>query len=282
MAIHFNQNDLGKIWKKINIQDSPFIVCLTKEHHGWKVLLTNFKEIWSESLTDEKILERSKKLNPILIISDNEHREVVLDTLSDIPEYAKESSTNVIKLSKHFEGGNFKFELLFSKGTTEEFWENVTKPLYLSSIELMRRQNILLDLVKRKDTEIAEYKAEGAELLRKNIETKVFDEDQLQMHTIGIDERECIDSFQTVIEFYNKSISKRIVKDENETAVAAGTSEQETSIRTIKVDPVKEESDDKNSLPVRKPKKSKISAVNIVPIVKPSKRNKGSLTNIIL
>lgn len=282
MAIHFNQNDLGKIWKKINIQDSPFIVCLTKEHHGWKVLLTNFKEIWSESLTDEKILERSKKLNPILIISDNEHREVVLDTLSDIPEYAKESSTNVIKLSKHFEGGNFKFELLFSKGTTEEFWENVTKPLYLSSIELMRRQNILLDLVKRKDTEIAEYKAEGAELLRKNIETKVFDEDQLQMHTIGIDERECIDSFQTVIEFYNKSISKRIVKDENETAVAAGTSEQETSIRTIKVDPVKEESDDKDSLPVRKPKKSKISAVNIVPIVKPSKRNKGSLTNIIL
>lgn len=282
MAIHFNQNDLGKIWKKINIQDSPFIVCLTKEHHGWKVLLTNFKEIWSESLTDEKILERSKKLNPILIISDNEHREVVLDTLSDVPEYVKESSTNVIKLSKSFEGGNFKFEILFSKGTTEEFWENVTKPLYLSSIELMRRQNILLDLVKRKDTEIAEYKAEGAELLRKNIETKVFDEDQLQIHTIGIDERKCIDSFQTVIEFYNKSISKRIVKDENEAAVAAGTSEQETSIRMIKVDPVKEESDDKDSLPVRKPKKSKISAVNIVPIVKPSKRNKGSLTNIIL
>lgn len=60
MAVNLNRNDLGKIWKKINIQDDPFIICVTKENNAWKILLTNFKEIWSECLTDEKILQKSK------------------------------------------------------------------------------------------------------------------------------------------------------------------------------------------------------------------------------
>nr|KAF7409125.1 hypothetical protein H0235_013977 [Vespula pensylvanica] len=221
MAVNLNQNDLGKIWKKINIQDDPFIICVTKENNAWKILLTNFKEIWSECLTDEKILQKSKKLNSVLIISDNEHIEVVLDTLTDIPKYAVEVSVDRIKLLKNFEGGHFKFEVNFSKGTTEEFWENVTKPLYLSSIELMRRQNILTDLIKRKDQEIAEYKAEGAELIRKNIETKVFNENQLNTHAIEVDENNYIDSFQTVVEFYNKTFSKQSVKIERRNSVVS-------------------------------------------------------------
>ncbi|KAK2576616.1 hypothetical protein KPH14_005283 [Odynerus spinipes] len=294
MAVHFNQDDLGKVWKKIYIQDNPFIVCVTKEHEGWKVLLTNFKEIWSESLTDEKILERSKKLNSILVISDSEHKEVVLDTLTDIPKHAIEASTERIKLLKTFEGGRFKFELNFSKGTTEEFWENVTKPLYLSSIELIRRQNILLDLIKKKDQEIAEYKAEGAELLRKNIETKVFKEEQLQTHTIGVDEKNYIDSFQTVVEFYNTSICEQILKVEDGTAAVSvdqsiPNPESNNISESTSCDPntVKEESDEKSAIfNVRTDKKSKkqknkTSAINIAPIVVPSKRSKESLTSII-
>lgn len=95
--------------------------------------------------------------------------EIVLDTLMDIPKYATETSVDRIKLLRNFEGGYFKFEVNFSKGTTEEFWENLTKPLYLSSVELIRRQNILTNLIKRKDQEIAEYKAEGAELVRSTL-----------------------------------------------------------------------------------------------------------------
>lgn len=60
MAVNFNRNDLGKIWKKINIKDDSFVICVTKYKDGWKILLSNFKEIWSECLTGEKILTRSK------------------------------------------------------------------------------------------------------------------------------------------------------------------------------------------------------------------------------
>lgn len=244
------------------------------------------------------ILERSKKLNSILIISDNEHKEVVLDTLNDIPEYAVEASVDKIKLLKSFEGGRFKFELNLSKGTTEEFWENITKPLYLSSIELMRRQNILLDLVKKKDREIAEYKAEGAELLRKNIETKVFDENQLEIETIGVEEKNYADSFQSLVQFYNTSISKKIVKVEDATAVVtkgATTQQGSQSISNLQLnnvtqnsshDPnkIKQEPDDKSTISVARPEKrskSKISTIPIMPIIVPSKKSKESLNNFI-
>nr|XP_050861321.1 uncharacterized protein LOC127068927 isoform X1 [Vespula vulgaris] len=297
MAVNLNRNDLGKIWKKINIQDDPFIICVTKENNAWKILLTNFKEIWSECLTDEKILQKSKKLNSVLIISDNEHIEVVLDTLTDIPKYAVEVSVDHIKLLKNFEGGRFKFEVNFSKGTTEEFWENVTKPLYLSSIELMRRQNILTDLIKRKDQEIAEYKAEGAELIRKNIETKVFNENQLNKHAIEVDENNYIDSFQTVVEFYNKTFSKQSVKIERRNSVVSiNAIKQESgsipdSSRGYESTITKDEPENKcgksslqsgSNSKSKRDKKNKISTINIAPIVIPSKRNKDSVTDIIL
>ncbi|KAI4499795.1 hypothetical protein M0802_005051 [Mischocyttarus mexicanus] len=299
MALNLNQNDLGKLWKKINIDNEYFIICVTKEHNAWKILLSNFKEIWSECLTDEKILSRSKELNSTLIISDNEHMEVVLDVLTDISKYAVKSSVDHIKLLKNFEGGWFKFEINFSKGTTEEFWDNITKPLCLSSVELIRRQNILLDMIKRKDQEIAEYKAEGAELIRKNIETKVFNENQLNTHVMKIDESNCIDQFQSVIEFYNKTISKNHVKIEGNCVASKNEIKQEhQSIPDIpqssgcNVTIIKEETDNElgksslqsssNSSKNKRNKKNKICNMNIAPIVIPSKRNKNSLTDIIL
>ncbi|XP_015172926.1 PREDICTED: non-homologous end-joining factor 1-like [Polistes dominula] len=295
MAINLlNQNDLGKVWKEIIIDNESCIICVTKEHNAWKILLSNFKEIWSECLTDENILNRSKELNPILIIDDSELMEVVLDTLTNIPKYADNPSVDHIKLLKNFEGGRFKFVINFSKGTTEEYWDNITKPLCLSSIELIRRQNILLDLIKKKDQEIAEYKAEGAELIRKNIETKVFNENQLDTHAIKIDESNYVDPFQKVIEFYNKTISNNYVKIEGNSVRSKNSIKQERqSIPDIlqssgsNVTIIKEETDNElgksgNNSKSKRSKKNKISNMNIVPIVIPSKRNKNSVTDNIL
>ncbi|XP_035728803.1 uncharacterized protein LOC118444543 [Vespa mandarinia] len=297
MAVNFNENDFDKIWKSINIQDDLFIICVSKENDTWKILLSNFKDIWSECLTYEKILKRSKKLNSTLIVNDNEHMEIVLETLIDIPKYATEVSLDNIKLLRSFEGGRFKFEVNFSKGTIEEFWENVTKPLYLSSIELMRRQNILMNLIKRKDQEIMEYKVQGAKLIRKNIETKVFDENQLDRNVIEVNENNYIDSFQTVVEFYNKTHSKQCVKIEKGNSVVSinGVKRDDLNVpntsRGTEYSTIKDEPDhecDKSSLQSGSNNKSKcnkknnISSINIAPIVIPSKRSKDSLTDIIL
>lgn len=90
--------------------------------------------------------------------------------LNDIPQhihtYILELSTYRIELRKNHDFVKLRFSLDLLKETPQQFWENVTMPLCLSSMELVHRYEILLDLVKQKDEEIREYKAEGAELIR--------------------------------------------------------------------------------------------------------------------
>lgn len=105
-------------------------------------------------------------MNPLLSLEAFDWEQVVMDMLNDIPKHAIEASVHQIKLLKTKDFVKLKFSLDFIKGTPQQFWENVTMPLFLSSMELYRQHEILLDLVKRKDEEIAEYKAEGAELIR--------------------------------------------------------------------------------------------------------------------
>lgn len=89
-----------------------------------------------------------------------------MDMLNDIPKHVVEATVCQIKLQKDMNLVKLKFSLDFVKGTPLQFWENITMPLCLSSKEIVRQHEILLDLVKKKDEEIAEYKAGGAELIR--------------------------------------------------------------------------------------------------------------------
>lgn len=94
------------------------------------------------------------------------YKEVVANILNNISKYIVEASVEQIKLRAQVEGGSMKFAVYLSKGTNQDFWETITKPLCISSMEIIRQHKVLLDLIKRKDEEIAEYKAEGAELIR--------------------------------------------------------------------------------------------------------------------
>lgn len=71
-----------------------------------------------------------------------------------------------IKLQAEIDGATMKFDVNLTKGTSQDFWKIITKPLCISSMEISRQHKFLLDLVKRKDEEISEYKAEGAKLIR--------------------------------------------------------------------------------------------------------------------
>jgi len=109
-------------------------------------------------------------MNPLLNFEAFDWKQFVLDMLNDIPQYVHTNILEVtayrIELRKVKDFVKLKFSLDLLKGTPQQFWENVTMPLCFSSMELVRRHKILLDLMKQKDEEIAEYKAEGAELIR--------------------------------------------------------------------------------------------------------------------
>lgn len=105
-------------------------------------------------------------MNPLLNVSALNCNEIVRGILNNVSKHVDGASVEQIKLRVRLEGGSLKFALNFAKGSPQQFWEIITRPLCISSMELIRQNKILVDLVRRKDEEIAEYKAEGAELIR--------------------------------------------------------------------------------------------------------------------
>lgn len=213
----------GRVWKNLKINDeTDHIICLTKENESWKVLLTNLIEIWTETLTNETMFHKCQTLNPLLNLEVFDWKQLVLDMLNDIPQYVH---TNVLEVTtyrielrrKNKDFGKLKFSLDLLKGTPQQFWESVTVPLCLSSRELIRRHELLLDLMKQKDEEIAEYKAGGAQLIRKYIATKPFSEELFHIDAAGSTASDFVKTFQSVLHFYNEiNLPKSHVKLESE------------------------------------------------------------------
>ncbi|XP_050460119.1 uncharacterized protein LOC126856005 [Cataglyphis hispanica] len=205
-----NNCEQNRIWKNVKINGEDHMICFMKKYESWKVLLTNLVEIWVETLTDETMLHKFQILNPLLNLEAIDWKQMVMDMLSDISKYIHtytlEHSTYRIELRKDQDFVKLRFSLDLLKETPQQFWENVTMPLCLSSMELIRRYEILLDLVKQKDEEIAEYKAEGAELIRKYIATKPFSEELFHSDTTAPTATDFIRTFQSMFHFHNEII----------------------------------------------------------------------------
>ncbi|RLU21695.1 hypothetical protein DMN91_006071 [Ooceraea biroi] len=213
-----SHGEQARNWRSLEINGNAYMIRSTTENESWKILLTNLTEIWVETLTDETMLRKCQTLNPLLTLQAFDWRELVVDMLNDVPKhtrtYVAEASACRIELQKEKDFIKLKFALDLVKGTAQHFWENVTMPVCLSLMELIRRHEILLDLVKQKDEEIAEYKAEGAELIRKHIATKPFSEELFHADAAapGADFAK---AFQSAFHFYNTmNLSSLRVKTE--------------------------------------------------------------------
>ncbi|XP_076686125.1 non-homologous end-joining factor 1 isoform X2 [Andrena cerasifolii] len=291
----------GIVWNDIKIGHDFYMISVTRRDEVTEVFLTNLTEIWMETLTTEIILDKCRKLNPLLNIAAINCSEIVANILSNISQYIVEASVEEIKLHAPLEGGLMKFSLNLTKGTCHHFGEIVMKPLCISSLEIIRQNKILVDLIKRKDEEIAEYKAEGAELIRKNIETETFKEEQLKTDIPVPNVAECARAFQGMVNFYNTLN----LREHNEPSTKA-TSNDETdqtgqSVITLSNDgnnSGSREVVDKDILMLRKPGTSKfrsksqkkkfpnkvtnnrIGVINM--IHKPIKKAKKGLNDFIL
>ncbi|XP_071870856.1 uncharacterized protein isoform X1 [Bombus fervidus] len=191
-------------WNNIKINNDIYMVSVTQKDDIIKVFLTNLIEIWIDTLTKEIILDRCRKLNRLLNIEALDYNDIILNVLNDMSKYIINATVEHIELQVQVERCLMKFELNLTKGTSEDFWDFITKPLCISSMEIIHQHKFLLDLIRRKDEEIAEYKAEGAKLIRKNIETKPFKDEQFKITISNPNIIDCTNAFQSMVNFYNK------------------------------------------------------------------------------
>ncbi|XP_015588364.1 non-homologous end-joining factor 1 isoform X2 [Cephus cinctus] len=213
-----NSSDVASKWRLIKLDNTEYAISCRIANDEWKILLSNLIELWCEALTEDSAIRRCEKLNPLLNVNVVNAKKILQEIFDDIPRHAVCASTSSIRLEATISGGAFKFDLNLSKASPQEFWQEITEPLCRSAMEMQRRQSILLNLIKRKDEEISEYKARGGELIRKSIETAPFHEDLFKEKSGCTDSSGLIiDTFRTMMDLHNqikKPESSRKMKSE--------------------------------------------------------------------
>lgn len=184
---------IGKINQ--NVDDSSFTF--------W---LSDFKVLWSETIASKvELIKRASNINPTIVIDDN-----IADQLIRVickVENAAVDNKNInpndtelnLQLTYSTEAGvAYTFNWLLEKCEPQHFFDQITKALLQQITELDDHKRQLVDIAKRKDDEIKQYKIEGApELMRKRFITEEFKEDAFTSHVqmFNCDIRE----FQSVI-----------------------------------------------------------------------------------
>lgn len=218
---------MDSIWSKFEQKSEHLFVRFTHKRHPdgqdeitcW---LTDLKGIYRETLgCMADVMERVKHENPLLFASDIE--ETVLETVLQLPKKTTAAKADQITFSrddnrlhvKYYlsEKVPLKFYWTLTKCDEATFFEMVTVRLLQQLVQAEEKTRDLVDIVKRKDLEIAQYKLDGAQpLTRKHFVTQSFDENQLK--TRGKHLFDC--SVSEVLPPNSSHSLNAIVDDENE------------------------------------------------------------------
>ncbi|XP_063218112.1 non-homologous end-joining factor 1-like [Bacillus rossius redtenbacheri] len=177
------------MWCTINISDEPngcdkkYIVKTACSDATHTVFLCDIEHGFVEVLTQEDMLRRCKELNPLVEASPERlvaHVVALLDGRRDDVHRSLRplGGVRVLALRSKLVGLLFSFEFRLQPAAGDHIYTQVMAPILATLLELHERQTCLMKLLKKKDEEIAEYKINGGQLSRRNLETPVFDEQE--------------------------------------------------------------------------------------------------------
>lgn len=153
--------------------------------------LTDLRVVYSESLSGMvEVMERVKNENPFLLLPSDIEKKV-METISALPKMTATSkadritftrATNRLQLKYLLsESVPLKFHWTLNKCDETAFFEIITVPLLRQLVYVEEKTRNLVDIIKRKDLEIEQYKLDGAlPLTRKQFVTERFDANQMK------------------------------------------------------------------------------------------------------
>jgi non-homologous end-joining factor 1 len=160
--------------------------CLVKgvfggeEGAGYEVLLWDGGVMWTEKLEEEGMVERMATLNPnveapsSLVIS---HLSSLLYT--SLPAFAETEAGNgkTLSISGSMSGGlPFSWQFHCTPAPHDVVETHLVGPLLSCLHELCCQRRDLLEVMRKKEREIQDYRDGGASLSRRNLETAPFQE----------------------------------------------------------------------------------------------------------
>lgn len=183
------------IWKRLTIEpNQAFIIKFETEEAESNVeeLLSNkitcwlsdLKTLWCEHFENgTNMLKRVQTMNPLLFADSG--GKSFLKTITSIPDdetftkncRIEKDEENLKLITKYYLADRIplNFNWCLKKCNKDEFFEQITKQMLWQISTLEQDNNNLIDLIKRKDQEIEQYKLEGAgTLTRKRLITEPF------------------------------------------------------------------------------------------------------------
>ncbi|PNF28500.1 hypothetical protein B7P43_G15233 [Cryptotermes secundus] len=172
------------MWKHIRIEHNDYIIKKISMDGHHKVLLSSFVNMWGEEITSASLYQRCKCFNPLV---EGDEETVSQWTLSQIHDKTNAQisikeceNAQVMEINSKLAGVPFTVKFYLKVMTSQEIYDEITLPLLLMVQQLQAQKHLLFDLLKKKDIEITEYKLEGAQLSRRNIETLAFIESHFE------------------------------------------------------------------------------------------------------
>lgn len=148
----------------------------------YEVLFSDFTNVWHEHLEGCDIEQRSKEVNPSLEIDLSKllvhiHHcitECNNENVYDV-QLASDLQLSLTVMSK-LSGLPFCWNFLANPVSLDMIRHHLTEPLMAMVCELNWQKQELITLLKNKDREIVDLKAQGISVSRKKLETVTFDE----------------------------------------------------------------------------------------------------------
>ncbi|XP_045071484.1 non-homologous end-joining factor 1 isoform X2 [Coregonus clupeaformis] len=180
-------------WVPVCISESQLLAKTWFGDTAYRILLTDLHSVWEEEMDTTAIQDRAQELNRRLrapVLAFFSHLCVVArPCLSGQVDVGVENGGATAQLSLNPHGGDINLKLKSELAGVPFYWEfrctlapvalacsQLVRPLLLMSRLLQRQVGQLGALLARKDTEIQDYRDNGAVLSRERLQTELFEE----------------------------------------------------------------------------------------------------------
>ncbi|KAK7792552.1 hypothetical protein R5R35_008654 [Gryllus longicercus] len=167
------------MWKSIVVDQKSLFIKYEREEDLHKVYLSDTVNLWMEGLTSSNLSKRCKEMNSLVEAEPEDLARHVCTLISDNREDtcitgSEEGEMRMIHIESKLAGIPFYFTFRMEKMNRDEFCKQLTTPLMLLVVQQQTRLAQLQTMLIAKDSEIEQYKLEGAILKKRKMETQPF------------------------------------------------------------------------------------------------------------
>ncbi|XP_055371438.1 non-homologous end-joining factor 1-like [Condylostylus longicornis] len=173
-------------------------------------LYTDLNHVYQEkNVTNAFIKNRFEEVNPRIDFDE----ELVMNTLGDLPsacEIQKENKIIILNLKYNVDSDVLKFYWKLQP-SEDNIKEVLIHPILLALNSFILQNDELVNIIRKKDIEIEQYKAEGAILKRRLVATKKFSHSNFNSNYVHVDVDEFLSYAKNNIDSLENS-SKHMIK----------------------------------------------------------------------